>query len=178
MARKREACGHGVMRLAVMVVVSLLGTAGLACSGDNSDSATPIETATATQRPTIILPLGRTGTSEGAEITLHRVRRSNEAAGVRPPAGMEWLLAELTVRNTSDEPFTLQIRFRDRDLTDLDRAHPPGVEAALDSPISPGEEVHGEVAFLAPAGLVGGTIIYGPGDYRWALQLGMYPIDE
>src|SRR5690606_12024391 len=162
----------------IAVAVLILAVFGVACGGGETAGRTPAPTAEATTRPIIILPLGRTGSRDGAEITLHSVRRSTQQDTMTAPEGREWLLVDLTVRNSSEGAFSLQIEFRDRDEVPLERAHPPGVEPALESPISPGQEVRGEVAFLAPARMLGGTIIYGPGEYRWALEMGMFSIEE
>lgn len=170
---------RGLLSSTLLTGIFALALFGAGCAGGNEAALpAPSMTVEVTSRPIVILPLGRTGSSDGAEITVHRVRRSNEEAGVSAPEGREWLLVDLTVGNNSAEPVMLQIRFRDRDVVDLERAYPPGVQEALDKPVPAGEAVRGEVAFLAPAGLIGGTILYGPDEYRWALQLGMFPIDE
>lgn len=159
-------------------IVAVLAFATASC-GDEADQGLPSPTVAESAGPSIlILPLGRTARSEEAEITIHRVRRSGDEQGSRPPEGREWMLVEVSVFNTSSQAVRLLIQFRDRNEDDLDRAYPPGVEEALDSPVAPGASVRGEVAFLAPRGMVGGTIVYGPGDIRWALQMGMFPVDE
>ena len=135
---------------------------------------TTIATAQPTRGPVItIIPIGRTAISESAEITIHGVRRSDNEGGESTPAGFTWLLLDLSVQHLGPEALPLAARLIHADGREFERARPPGVSAELDAPLAAGAGARGEIAFLVETRMVGGILIYGLGEERWALELGM-----
>ncbi len=147
----------------------------VAACGSDTPAATPtaIPTVAGTRAPTlVIIPLGKPARSDDAEITINGIRPSDNEGDETPPDGFEWLLFDVSVQNTGAEPFTLYLSLSHADGRTFEQAHPPTSSPELDMPIAGGTSVQGEAAFLVDKGTLGGILIYGPGEARWALELG------
>lgn len=161
-----------------MCLVPLLAAG---CSDEPPPPPTPTPSPTATRTsepPLIIIPLGRTATSDIAEITIHGSRVSRAEGDEQPPSDYAWLFFDLTVGNKGNEPFELYTHLIHPDGREFERDFPSAVESDFEALLEVGEEIRGEIAFLVERRTTGTILVYGPGGPRWALELGMPVEDE
>jgi hypothetical protein len=131
----------------------------------------PSATIAATTPPIPIFLVGDVARNDTAEITVHRLRRSRSEGGGSPPEGSIWLLLDISVSNLGPRALPLEASFTAVDGHEYERVQPPGIGTALASPVEPGADPRGEIAFLIEETTTYGTLIYGLGGLTWAIQL-------
>jgi hypothetical protein len=165
--------------IAALLIVACGGGDGATSAAKST--ATRAATADRTRDPSAtrepsgprIVVFGQTVSRDGAEFTVHGYRRSSDENGRKPPAGQEWLIFDLTVSNTSQAPFDIAAGLRDSDGRMLKQASDLGLADEIKQQVEPGESLRGEIAFAAQKDDTP-DLLFGPGTYLWAIELGMF----
>jgi len=136
--------------LALVLVLCCQTACG--AGSDSTAAATPTlpppATIAATTPPIPIFLIGDVARNDTAEITVHGLRRSRNEGGGSPPEGSLWLLLDISVSNLGPRALPLEASFTAVDGHEYERVQPPSISTALASPIDPGANPRGEIAFL------------------------------
>jgi hypothetical protein len=165
--------------VAVVVAVSQDDKADVV-SGDER----PVSQATSGGEPAkpdaLNLEVGNTAKVGDAEVTLNSYRLSRGDGTFGPDAGNIYVIVDVTVRNTGDDPYNLssllQTALRDPEGREhnLTIAIGADTQGQLDGTIPPGDILRGEEAFEVPEGSTGLQFVFsqalGDQQARWNLR--------
>jgi hypothetical protein len=111
------------------------------------------------------LGIGSTGQTGGLKITLNGIKRDS-GGFLKPKAGNEYLIVDLTFENTTSEKTTvsslLSYSIKDSTGQEYSITFGPDIKKSADGDIAAGDKLRGESAFEVPKSATGLVFIYKP----------------
>lgn len=137
-----------------------------ACSSDSDDSKKDDNKEEAKKEEKKVPTIGDTVEVEGIKITVNSTRISTGSDISKPDEGMEWIVLDITLENTTDEALSssslLSYTLKDGDGRKQDIEIFADLNGSLDTEVEAGGKATGEIAFSTKPGS-SLTLTYKPG---------------